>query len=217
MMRYRGVFFDFDYTLGDATDAIFAGFTQGMTVLGHPVPEREAVRRTVGLVLEDAYTALSGDDTEEGRSRFRTLFSEVARPMQARGVPLCEGAAELIQALRAAGVATAVVSTKHTPTLVNILAAHGLERAFSSILGGDLVHRPKPDPEGILTAMARQGLETGDVLYCGDTVIDAETAARAGVDFCAVLNGTTPGDAFAAYPHVHIAPDLVELKDWLER
>ena len=62
-MRYRGVFFDFDYTLGDATDAIFAGFTHGMTALGYPVPEREAVRRTVGLVLEDAYTALSGDDT----------------------------------------------------------------------------------------------------------------------------------------------------------
>lgn len=214
-MKYRGVFFDFDYTLGDATDAIFAGFTHGMTVLGYPVPEREAVRRTVGLVLEDAYTNLSGDSSEEGRRRFRTLFSEVARPMQAQGVPLCKGAAELIRALRAEGISTAVVSTKHTPTLVGILAGHGLEEEFSSILGGDVVQRPKPDPEGIMTAMTRQGLAPEEVLYCGDTIIDAETAARAGVDFCAVLNGTTPGEAFEVFPHVHIVPDLVELKGWL--
>lgn len=214
-MKYRGVFFDFDYTLGDATDAIFAGFTHGMTVLGYPIPEREAVRRTVGLVLEDAYTSLSGDSSEEGRRRFRTLFSEVARPMQAQGVPLCKGAAELIRALRAAGISTAVVSTKHTPTLVGILAGHGLEGEFSSILGGDVVQRPKPDPEGIMTAMTRQDLVPEEVLYCGDTIIDAETAARAGVDFCAVLNGTTPGEAFEVFPHVHIVPDLVELKGWL--
>ncbi len=214
-MRYQGVFFDFDYTLGDATEAILAGFAHGMTALGHPVPERDAVRRTVGLILEDAYTALTGDEAEKRRARFRALFSEVARPMQARGVPLCEGAAELIRALSGAGISLAVVSTKHTATLVDILNRHGLAGAFSSILGGDLVSSPKPAPDGILTAMARQGLDAREVLYCGDTVIDAETAERAGVDFCAVLNGTTPGDAFAAYPHVHIAPDLVELKAWL--
>lgn len=214
-MRYQGVFFDFDYTLGDATEAILAGFVHGMTALGHPVPERDAVRRTVGLMLEDAYTALTGDEAEEHQARFRALFSEVARPMQARGVPLCEGAAELIRALSGAGISLAVVSTKHTATLVDILNGHGLAGAFSSILGGDLVSSPKPAPDGILTAMARQGLDAREVLYCGDTVIDAETAERAGVDFCAVLNGTTPGDAFAAYPHVHIAPNLVELKAWL--
>lgn len=50
----------------------------------------------------------------------------------------------------------------------------------------------------------------------GDTVIDAETARRAGVDFCAVLNGTTPAEAFADFPHVHIAPDLADLLDWLK-
>ncbi len=51
-MTYKAVFFDFDYTLGDATDAIMAGFTHGLTLLGWPAPEREAVRRTVGQPLE---------------------------------------------------------------------------------------------------------------------------------------------------------------------
>lgn len=214
-MKYKGIFFDFDYTLGDATDAIFAGFVHGMTTMGYPAPEREAVRRTVGMLLEDAYTLLSGDTEAEGREKFRALFSEVARPMQAKGTPLCPGAVELVLSLYQAGIETAVVSTKHTPTLTAILSQHGLDRMFSDIIGGDLVERPKPDPEGVNTAMARLGLTPGEILYCGDTVIDAETAKNAGCDFCAVLNGTTEAKAFEAWPCVHIAPDLIELKNWL--
>ncbi len=214
-MNYKAVCFDFDYTLGDATDAIFAGFTHGMGTMGYPLPQREAVRQTVGMVLEDAYTALSGDKTPEGRNTFRNLFSEVARPMQAEGVPLCTGAAELIYALKAIGVQTAVVSTKHTPTLKAALAGNGLDKEFSVILGGDLVSAHKPDPEGLRAAIETLGAAAEDVLYCGDTVIDAEAARRAGIDFCAVLNGTTRAEAFADYPHVHISPDLVELKTWL--
>ena len=46
-MDYKAVIFDFDYTLGDATDAIFAGFRHGFSVMGYPEPDRETVRHTV--------------------------------------------------------------------------------------------------------------------------------------------------------------------------
>ena len=52
-MGYRAICFDFDYTLGDATDAIVAGYTYALTQMGWPAPDREAVRRTVGYMLED--------------------------------------------------------------------------------------------------------------------------------------------------------------------
>ena len=64
-MDYKAVIFDFDYTLGDATDAIFAGFRHGFSVMGYPEPDRETVRHTVGMLLEDAYTQLTGDATEQ--------------------------------------------------------------------------------------------------------------------------------------------------------
>lgn len=38
-MVYPAVLFDFDYTLGDATDAIVAGFAAGFAALGLPEPE----------------------------------------------------------------------------------------------------------------------------------------------------------------------------------
>ena len=38
-MVYPAVLFDFDYTLGDATDAIVAGFAAGFAALGLPEPD----------------------------------------------------------------------------------------------------------------------------------------------------------------------------------
>ena len=56
MPPYRAVCFDFDYTLGDSTDSIVAGFQYAFPILGFPSPDRETVRGTIGYLLEDAYT-----------------------------------------------------------------------------------------------------------------------------------------------------------------
>lgn len=37
--------------------------------------------------------------------------------------------------------------------------------------------RPKPDPEGILAAVAALNLTPDQVLYCGDTILDAQAAS----------------------------------------
>lgn len=214
-MKYKAVFFDFDYTLGDATDAIFAGFTHGMTLLGRPVPDREAVRRTVGLPLELAYTSLTGDQDPEHQQTFRAAFASVARPMQAQGVPLFPGAAELLRALHAGGIHVAVASTKQRGVLEGILGRHGLTGVLDFIIGGDDVASMKPAPDCLFLGLERLGLTPADLLFCGDTTIDAATAQNAGCDFAAVLNGTTPAEAFAGYPSVRISPDLPDLHAWL--
>lgn len=214
-MIYKAVFFDFDYTLGDATDAILAGFTQGLTQMGFPTPDREAVRHTVGLPLELAYEALTGDTSPAHQSQFCTLFAAVARPIQAKGVPLFPGAANLLHALHGKGIHVAVASTKHHAALEMILAQHHLLPALDFIIGGDDVANMKPAPDCLNLGLTRLGLAPGDLLFCGDTVIDAQTAQRAGCPFAAVLNGTTAADAFAQYPHVHIAPDLPNLQRFL--
>ena len=216
-MDFKGVFFDFDYTLGDSTQAILAGFRHAFAQMGLPEPEDGAVRRTIGMVLEDEYTALSGDADPGRRARFRQLYVEKAGPLQPRLTRLFPGARALLEALRRAGTPAGVVSTKNGGTLRAILEAQGVLPLLASVTGGDMVSRPKPDPEGLLAAIRVQALEPGQALYCGDTLIDAETARRGGVPFCAVLNGTTGGAEFRAsgLPFVHIAPDLGELKGWL--
>lgn len=222
-MDYQGVFFDFDYTLGDSTDAIAEGYRRGFTALGLPLPTVEQVRATVGLRLEDGYTLITGDDNPARQAEFHRLFANSVgvnaqgedRRLMIEGTRLLPGAAELLAALRGAGVHTAIVSTKPGDTLRQIFAYQGKLDLLELVIGGDEVSRNKPDPEGLGLALERLGLEAGQVLFCGDTVIDAATAQAGGCDFCAVLNGTTPREAFAAYPRVHIAEDLPGLQRWL--
>ncbi len=214
-MDYKAVLFDFDYTLGDATDSIYEGYCLGFEKMGYPRPDLEAVRRTVGYVLEDGFTMITGEAEEAKRQEFRGWFQKQVDGRQAELTKLFPGASELLHALHDRGVKVGVVTSKRRSTLGDILERFGLLELMDFTIGAEMVKIPKPDPEGLNAAVKAVGVDRAQVLYCGDTTIDAATAQNAGVAFAAVLNGTTPGSDFEAFPHVHIAPDLIELKSWL--
>jgi phosphoglycolate phosphatase len=69
----------------------------------------------------------------------------------------------------------------------------------------------KPDPRGLLRAAEHLGYVPSEVLYVGDSVIDAEAAQRGGMSFVAVLSGVTPREAFKGYGTVAVINTLNEL------
>ena len=223
-MSYHGVFFDFDYTLGDSTAAIAEGYRLGFLALGLDPPTEEQVRHTVGLTLADGYALLTGDHNPERQEAFYHSFQHTVgveaggegRRLMIEGTTLFPGAEELLLALKHAGVRTAIVSTKPRSTIRRIFEHQGRKDLLDLVVGGDEVTQAKPHPQGLRLALERLGLSAEQVLFCGDTVIDAATAQAGGCDFCAVLNGTTKADAFERFPCVHTAPDLAELKRWLK-
>lgn len=215
-MMFKAVCFDFDYTLGDSTDSIVAGFVHGLTSLGWPAPERTAVRATIGYMLEDAYTMLTGDSDPARRARFRLLFSEVAVERQREETTLFPGAPELLRGLKEQGAKSAIVSSKRRDTIEIIMDRFGLGDTLELVVGSGDVKRPKPDPEGLLFVLDKMGVRPGEALFCGDTVLDAGAAQNAGTHFAAVLNGTTPARDFDRFPCDHISPDLWDLAQWLE-
>ncbi len=223
-MKYQGVFFDFDYTLGDSTPAIAEGYRRGFAALGLAEPTAEQVRHTVGLKLEDGFSLLSGEHNPDRQAAFRHQFEITVgvkaqgddRKLMIEGTRLLPGAVELLRALKEAGVRTAIVSTKPGPTIRGIFEHQGHLDLLDLVVGGDEVRHTKPNPEGLWMALERLSLRADRVLFCGDTVIDAATAQAGGCEFCAVLNGTTQAPAFERFPHVHISEDLNELKNWLK-
>ena len=214
-MDIKAVLFDFDYTLGDATDSIVAGFQYALTALGWPKPDREAVRATIGYMLCDGYTMLTGDKDPEHIQRFLDLFAQRSRDMQIATTVLFPGAEALLQGLHNTGTKLGVVSSKRSAMLEPVLERLGIRPLLDLVIGGDMVSAPKPDPEGLNRALELLQLAPRDLLFCGDTVLDAGAAQRAGTRFCAVLNGVTPAEAFSSYPCDHISPDLWDLKAWL--
>lgn len=223
-MSYHGVFFDFDYTLGDSTAAIAEGYRLGFLALGLDPPTEEQVRHTVGLTLADGYALLTGDHNPERQEAFYHSFQHTVgveaggegRRLMIEGTTLFPGAEELLGALKNAGVRTAIVSTKPGSTIRRIFEHQGRLDLLDLVVGGDEVTHTKPHPQGVRLALEKLGLRSEQVLFCGDTVIDAATAQAGGCPFCAVLNGTTKANAFDRFPCVHIAPNLDELKRWLK-
>lgn len=223
-MKYQGVFFDFDYTLGDSTPAIAEGYRLGFAALGLDPPTTDQVRHTIGLTLADGYSLITGDHDPERQEMFYHTFQNTVgvkaqgegRALMIEGTTLFPGAVELLQALKDAGTHTAIVSTKPGQTIRRIFECQERLDLLDLVVGGDEVYHTKPHPEGLRIALERLGLRTEQVLFCGDTVIDAATAQAGGCEFCAVLNGTTGASAFERFPSVHIAQDLADLKNWLK-
>lgn len=53
--------------------------------------------------------------------------------------------------------------------------------------------------------------QLNNVLYIGDSLIDAKTALAANVDFAAVTTGTTNENDFLQYPCIKIFKNISEL------
>ena len=112
-MKFQAVLFDFDYTLGDATEAIVTGFQYAFARMGLAEPDRESVRTTVGYILEDGYTLLTGDGDPGQRALFRRYYVEKANPLQISTTQLFPGARALLEALRERGIPAGAVSYTH--------------------------------------------------------------------------------------------------------
>ncbi len=211
-MKYDAVVFDFDYTLGDSTEGIVASVNYGLGKLGHPSAEREAVRKTIGLSLKETYHALTGDTSEERTVLFETYFREKADEIMVGDTRLFPDTEETLQYLKNKGVHTGIVTTKYHYRIDAILAGCQATELIGVIVGGEDVKVPKPDPEGLLSMLETWSLPKGQLLYVGDSVVDAKTAQAAGVDFAGVTTGATSKEELSKYPCVGVYGSLGELK-----
>lgn len=207
---YKAVLFDFDYTLGNSEEGIILSSNYALSAMGHPEADRDAIRRTIGLTLPNTYTALTGDDQPEHREQFMALFMQRADTVMTENSVLYDGVLDMLQALKACGIAVAIVTTKYAYRIEAIFEKYGARHLLDLIVGGDSVKVKKPDPEGVLYALHTLGLPRDEVLYVGDSVVDAKTAAAAGVPFCAVLSGATTADELSPYAPLCIAQTAVQ-------
>nr|WP_247743805.1 phosphoglycolate phosphatase [Shimia sp. R9_3] len=129
----------------------------------------------------------------------------VERVMAARGMPLEEfdrvharvlaiynasnsdktvvydGVLDVLRLLKENGVFLAVCTNKPDEPARHVLAGVGLEGFFDVVIGGDTLPVRKPDPQPLYEAMGN--FSAAEVLYVGDSEVDAGTAENAGVRF----------------------------------
>lgn len=212
-MKYSTVIFDFDYTLADATNGIVSSFNYAFSKLDIPCFDRESIKRTIGLPLDKAFIQLTNNENEVLINRFLSLFGEKANEVMSRETVLYADTVNTLERLKQSGLNTGIVTTKSHFRIVETLNMHRVLDLIDIIVGGEDVKSPKPSPEGLLFAIDSLNEQLDNVLYIGDSLIDAETALAANIDFTAVTTGTTTETEFLQYPYVNIVTNLSELFD----
>lgn len=129
----------------------------------------------------------------------------------ARGLPWQPGARDLLDAVRAAGLPTALVTSTFRDLVTVALRTIG-PHYFDAVVTGDEVTHNKPHPESYLRAAALLGVEPGRCVAIEDSPTGSTSALRAG---CTVL--AVPSEVpVAPAPGLVLRDSLVGVTvDWL--
>lgn len=211
-MAYTTYIFDFDYTLANSEQGIVMCFEMLFADEGYaPVPRRD-ICRTIGMTMHDAMVQLTGETNAERLEELLYLYKvRYSDKYMVENTHLYPQTIPMLRRLKAKGATCCIVSTKTRSRINQTLVKEHLDGVIDCVVGREDVSKAKPDPEGIRLIQERFGVPSEQILYVGDSLIDAQTARNAGVAFAAVTTGTTAASEFAAYPSVQIMKDLSEL------
>ncbi len=207
----RAIIFDFDLTLADSTKGIVECVNFALQRLNLPQADDERIKRTIGMSLEDTFVSLTGQTDNQNVSSFVNNFVKRADQVMVDLTSMFDSVPATTERLIEMGFALGIASTKYRYRIEEILARKGLSDRFGVIIGGEDVAEHKPHPIALTTAIARMQVDANDVLYVGDSTIDALTAERAKVPFIAVLSGATSKREFDEVAKVAVIDDISTL------
>lgn len=187
---YETVVFDLDGTLLDTLDDLWAAVNAALGQYGLPLRTREEVRSFVGngivKLMERAVGTQDRTDFNGIITAFKAYYKEHCKDK----TTAYAGIIPLLTALKERGIKTAVVSNK-ADFAVKMLAKEYFDGLLLSAVGEDEEHgiRKKPAPDSLLAVLTEVGAEKSTTVYVGDSEVDIQTAANAGVDCISVTWG----------------------------
>lgn len=188
-MTTRAVFFDLDGTLTDPKPGITECIRHALGGVGRTPPPADELLWCIGPPLSASFATLleTTDDTLIARSlalyreRFGTvgLYENAVYP----GIP------EAVAAVRAAGFATFVATSKPHVYARRIVEHFRLDTLFDGVYGSEMDGTRVEKADLIAYALAEERLAAGRVLMIGDRQHDMIGARRCGVRAIGVSYG----------------------------
>jgi HAD superfamily hydrolase (TIGR01509 family) len=184
MTELAAVLFDMDGTLVDS-EKVWDVALRELAVHYGGVLSDSARRAMVGTSSWETMQILHEDLRQPWRDAAAGADWVDARTMElfAAGLEWRPGAQELLHAVRAAGLKTALV-TNTNRSLVEIALDTLGSKNFDVVVCGDEVSRSKPDPTPYLTAAAALGVDPAECVAIEDSPAGVASARAAG---CAVV------------------------------
>ena len=207
-MKYKHVVFDIDGTL---TDTDYAVLTSLQNLLErrqgkeYALEELTFVKGIPGVV---AFAQLGIEEKD-----YDDVMREWENGMRAMNdtITVYEGAQEMLEALKSAGVGLGIATSKTRDQYNKDFCRFEIAKYFDFSITCEETDDPKPGAGPLIAYMRSTGAKPEEMLYIGDSVYDAMCAKAAGADFALATWGTSDMEIAAKYK-----PDsLMELLDMI--
>lgn len=175
--------FDCDGTLVDGQAAVCDAMDTAFAEAGLPAPDRNRVRRSVGLSLPHAVRSLVPDAGAVQQAAAVDAYKTAFRTTRLEGrleEPLYPGIEEILRSLKADGWLLAVATGKSDRGLIACLEGHGIRDLFVSLQTADR-HPSKPHTDMLDAAIFEAGSSHSEAVMIGDTSFDMIMAGDAHV------------------------------------
>ena len=200
-MKYKLCLFDFDYTLADTTKPIVESFRHTFKTMNLEGFDREKAIKTIGLTLDDAFQKLTGINDKERVEELVEIYRLKSDEITIQNTILYEDTIETLKTLKKNNVKIGIVSSRMGSRIDKILEYLNCREYIDHIIGYEHVSIHKPDQEGLLKALNHFKCEKEEVLYVGDSYIDAKAAENGKIDFA---DKTVTENTRVSYPIDHI-------------
>jgi len=176
--------FDCDGVMFDSTQANIAYYNQILHHVGLPPMDQAQFNYVHMHTVDEALAFLMTDPVAlAAAQRFRRGMSYLPFIRHMVKEPCLD---RLLAALRP--TYKTAVATNRTDTMNRVLQEHHLEGGFDFVVTALDVAHPKPHPEQLYILLDHFGIDPSQMVFIGDSELDAAAARQAGVPFIAYAN-----------------------------
>lgn len=181
-MRYQLAIFDLDGTILDTLEDLADSLNFALETSGYPTRTIDEVRRFVGNGIRKLMErGVPAGTPKEAIDQVHERFTEHYKVHCADKTRPYDGIPELLKDFRQAGCKTAVVSNK-ADYGVQELCGQYFKGMFDVAVGERTGILKKPAPDSVNEVLRLLKVDRADAVYIGDSEVDIETAANAGMD-----------------------------------
>ena len=204
---YKHIIFDFDGTINDTSEGIYATFTAVLKQFGIDASGMD-LSEHIGPPLKYSYTKLVGESNcDKAIELHAQAFAKLNAVAMSKPY---DGAIELLDKLSKSGkYDLSLASCKYQPHLDASLKAFGLDKYFDHAYAQTETRQFKSE---VINALIEDfGFDRQQCLMIGDTLNDIDGAVSNGIDVVAVTYGFGKRDELAHSPAVAICDSVDEL------
>jgi phosphoglycolate phosphatase len=215
MQKPAAVIFDWDDTIVDTWQVVRSAINTTLESFGHAPWSEDEARKRIGPPARVLFSGLFGEDKWQEADK---IYIEAYKAHISAHIRLHDGARETLEALKAAGIPMAVVSTKRGPLLRAEATQLGLDGFFIRLVGAGDAPADKPDAAAVRFALQDTQISLSkNVLFIGDSVTDMMTAENAGCTSILIETKPPAEEALAAHPPMYCVKDHAQLVDFLKK